>query len=158
MRNLRRIWGGVTSLLLLASSAQAQGSDWRAVEKLQNGSLISVKSKHRVKCTFLYATDDELVCKPIRQGLAGLAAIGPSEFRFDRRNVRDVRFENTDSHNAAVGAAIGAGAGAVFGAVGRNTDLNRGPSTLVGAGFGALLGGFLGMALPLKHGKGVYKR
>ena len=147
------------SFLLLASTAQAQTGDWRLVQNIQVDTVISVQTQHRVKCAFLYATDTEVVCRPVHRGLAGLAGIGPSEFRFERQRVREVRLEHSDGHNAAVGAAIGAGAGAVFGAVGRNTVLNRGASTVVGGAFGGLAGGFLGVVLlPLRHGKVVYEK
>ncbi len=81
----------------------------------------------------------------------------PDDLTFDRRRIREVRLEHSNGSNALVGAAIGGGAGAVFGAVGPNTDLNKGASTVVGAGFGILLGGFLGSALPVRHWRIIYK-
>ena len=80
----------------------------------------------------------------------------PPDLVIDRQVVREVRLEHTDGSNAAFGAVIGAGA--VFGAAGRNSDLNRGASTAVGAGFGALLGGFFGLVLPLRHGMIIYRK
>ena len=58
-------------LLLSAQNLQAQSGDWHMAESLQAGTLISVRSKHRVKCRFARATDDALSCEIIRSGLAG---------------------------------------------------------------------------------------
>ena len=145
-------------LSLFASTAQSQTGDWYAGENLQTGTLISVRAKHRVKCTFVAATTDRVTCQLITEGLLGTVSQAAIKMSFDRQSVREVRLEHSDGSNAAVGAVIGAGAGAVFGAVGRNTDLNRGASTVVGAGFGALLGGFLGVVLPLRHGRIIYRK
>ena len=143
---------------LLASTAQSQTGDWHAVENLQTGTLISVRAKHRVKCTFVAATADMVTCQLITGGLLGTVSKAAIKMIFDRQNVREVRLQHSDGSNTAVGAVVGAGVGAVFGAVGRNTDLNRGASTVVGAGFGALLGGFLGLVLPLRHGRIIYRK
>src|SRR4029077_378728 len=118
-------------LSLATRNSQAQTSDWRAVQNLQPGTLISVKSKHRVKCKFLRATDDAVSCEIIRGGLLGVATKAPPDLMFNRQSVREVRLEHADGSNAAIGAVIGAGAGAVFGASGPNTDLNRSASTVV---------------------------
>jgi len=158
MLGTRFLSASLILLVLSAQSLQARTGDWRMVESLQAGTLISVKSKHRVKCRFVRATDDALSCEIIRSGLAGAVMKGPPDLICDRQSVREVRLEHTDGSNAAFRAVIGAGAGAVVGAAGHNTDFNRSASTVVGAGFGALLGGFVGLLLPIRHGKIIYTK
>src|SRR5882762_4356309 len=87
-------------LSLSASDSQAQTGDWRAVQNLQAGTLISVKAKHRVKCQFLRATDDAVSCEVIRSGLLGTISQA-TDLTFDRQSVREVRLEHTDGSNAA---------------------------------------------------------
>jgi hypothetical protein len=158
MKYLRRFVCTFALLCFVVSSGEAQTTDWPGVKNLPVGSIISVRSRHRVKCIFVHATNDELVCQPIRPGLIGLTAIGRSEFRFAFRRVREVRLEYSDGSNAAVGATIGAGAGAAFGAIRPSTDLVPSASIAFGIAFGALVGGFFGVIVPFRHGAVIYKK
>src|SRR6266849_2589552 len=99
-------------ILVSVSIAQAQAGDWRAVESVPFGSAITVKVGHRVRCTFLRATDDELFCERFPRGVW----YGPSEIKFKRQAIQQVRLEHSDGVNTAVGAAIGGGVGAALGA------------------------------------------
>jgi hypothetical protein len=83
-----RIISSIIFVLLFGSSAQAQNGDWQAVENLKPGTRLTVKARHNILCIFQSATDDELVCKPLR-----FLHLGPGESRFDRQSVREIRLE-----------------------------------------------------------------
>jgi len=140
-------------LLTLGSGMQAQTGDWQAVMNLRRGTCITVKARHRTRCFFKRATEDQLVCKPPR-----LLWLGPVERRFDRQSVREVRLERSDEANAAVGAAIGAAAGAALGASSGNGTLTRGGGAFLIGSIGALCGWFFGSDFHILHGKTIYKR
>jgi len=149
----RQIISSLVVVFLLASNAQAQAGDWQALQHLRPGTRITVKTRHRARCFFTMATDDELVCKPPR-----LLWLGPAERRFDRQSVREVRLESSDEANGAVGAAIGAGAGAALGASNGNGTLTRGGGAFLIGSIGALCGWFFGSDFHILHGKIIYKR
>lgn len=139
----------------MASSVQAQSGGWRAVENITPGSRISVKAKHRVRCIFQRATEDELVCERMNRGLLRIA---PPEIELDRPSVREVRLERSDDANAAVGAVIGAGVGAATGAsTGNGTSTREGGALLLGAA-GAIFGWFFGSKFHVLHGKIIYRQ
>lgn len=142
-------------LLVLASGAQAQIGNWRAVRNLAPGSSISVKARHRLRCIFEDATDETLVCKRIPHGLV---PIDPAEITFDRRNIREVRLERSSNANVATGAAIGVGAGAAIGASNGNGTLTREGSALLLGSIGGIVGYFVGKEFPILLGKIVYQR
>src|SRR3989442_2953949 len=124
--------------LILASSAQAQTGDWRAVENLKPRSRISVKVHLRTICFFLRATHDELVCElPADHRIP----FGPFQLTFDRRSIREVRLEHSEAADAALGAAIGGGVGAAVGASQKPETLTRGGGAILLGAIGGLVGG-----------------
>lgn len=138
---------------MLVSSARAQTGNWRDVENLRNGSIITVRTPHRVKCAFEGATHDALICERIQKGLFRIA---PSELGFDRRSIREVRLERGDDANAAAGTAIGAGVGMAVGAsVGRKP---RVAGALVLGAVGGAIGWIIGQEHPILPGRIVYQR
>jgi len=149
-----KIFCFMLACLMFASAAQAQAGDWRAVQQLAPGSRISVKIRFHVLCDFEGATDAVLVCEPVRRP----TLMGPGEFRFDRKRVREVRLEHSDDANTAVGAAVGAGVGATVGASLSPRSLTSGGSALLLGGIGGIAGGFFGRDFPILHGKIIYKR
>ncbi len=149
-----KIFCSVLAWLVLASAAQAQAGDWRALEHLAPGSRISVKIRFHVLCDFRGATDTILVCEPVRRR----TLIGPGVVTFDRKRIREVRLEHSDEANTAIGATLGATVGAAVGASLRSTSLTRGGSALLLGGAGAIGGGFAGRDFPILHGKVIYKR
>ena len=152
-KSKRQIISSMVVALFFGFTAQAQTGDWQDVVNLKRGTRITVKTRHRTRCFFKTATDDELVCKPPRS-----LWLRPAERRFDRQSVREVRLERSDEANAAVGAAIGAGAGAALGASNGNGTLTRGGGALLIGSIGALSGWFFGSDFHILHGKIIYKR
>lgn len=147
-----RTISSIVAFLVLGPSLQAQTGDWRAVENLKPGTRISVKARHRILCVFQAATDDELVCKPLR-----FSRLGPAESRFDRQTVREVRLPPNQAKDAWIGAGIGAGAGAITGA--SRSGTSPGADAFFGALAGALVGGVAGSMVPIfRHGTIIYKR
>ena len=137
---------------LAAAPAQAQTSDWRAVQQLRPGTAISVKGRFRVQCNFREASETELVCSQRTQGRFLRPPIV-----LPRAQIRQVRIERAEA-SALAGTAIGAGAGAALGANSGNGALTREGSTLLGAGIGGLIGGTFGRQFPFLHGDVVYER
>ena len=142
------------AIILFTQSVQAQKGDWSAVERLRPGTPISVKFRSRARCIFESATDDYLVCERLPRGPIWF---GPSELKFSRRIIHEVRLEHSDCANAAVGTAVGAGVGFAVG-----TGLpSRGGSRLVSGGFLGILFGAIGHAFgsdfPISHGAVIYK-
>jgi hypothetical protein len=157
MRCLRIILS-VIVVLAFVPRAQAGKGDWRAVEKLQPGSRISIKifsSPFRLICFFVRATDQTLTCELPQHGYV---AIGPSEITSNRGHVREVRLEFDEEADAAIGAAIGAGVGAAVGASKNSKTSTRGERAVVLGIVGGAIGGIFGKDFPVFHGKIVYQR
>jgi hypothetical protein len=139
-------------VLLLGSVSPAQTADWRAVERLNPGTPISVKNRFRIQCDFIYATKSELACEPRLQG-----RIPRGPMVFHRNSIHEVRIERVEASTIA-GAAIGAGAGAALGASAHNGSSTRsGGAFLIGT-IGGIVGGFAGKAFPFLHGEVVYQK
>lgn len=155
MRHKRNITLLAASLLL-ASSALAQGQSWQNVQDLPPGAPISVKATHRIPCSFVAATNEELVCERIIRGHFVVPA--SYQFRFERRSIREVRMERPD-RGALIGAGIGAGAGAAIGAAAwhAQSGYTRGGTALILGGLGAVIGGAIGHEHPLAHGEVIYR-
>jgi hypothetical protein len=150
----RQIISTMVVALFFGFTAQAQTGDWQAIENLKPGTRISVKARHRVRCVFQRASQDELACERFDRLFRTL----PSKIVFDRQSVREVRLERSNEANAAVGAAIGAGAGAAAGASSGNGTLTRGGGALLLGCIGAIVGWFFGANFHILHGKTIYKR
>jgi len=148
----RQIISLMVAVVFFGSSAQAQTGDWQAVEKLKPSTRLSLKAQHHILCVFQAATDDELVCRPIR-----ILRLGPAESRFDRQSVREIRLARNQGKDIAIGAGIGGGAGAIACAI-KSTD-HPGFNAVVGGLSGALVGTVVGaiVSIPLR-GKLIYKR
>ena len=144
----------LSTALLLASTAPAQTGDWQAVKHLQPGTKISVHFRNL--CVFEHATDEQMVCEHTLHGPRG--AFFPSERVYERRKIREVRLEHSDTANIATGAAIGGGIGAAIGANASNGTLTRGGSALLLGTGGALIGGIFGRDFPVTHGTVIYRR
>src|SRR6266851_4436315 len=125
----------VFALFLLTPMASAQTGDWQAVKSLQPDTKISVQYSRPFRgiCIFERATDEQLVCEHIMHGPRGL--IVPSEYVYERKRIREVRLEHSDTANIATGAVIGGGVGVAIG-----TSRGSGTTLLLGTG-GALIGG-----------------
>ena len=144
------------AILFSVPAARAQKGDWHAVQNLQPGTRISVKTLVPLMCFFESATDDELVCSIHRRGPIPTFS---SVRRYDRRRVREVRLEYSEAADTALGAAVGGGAGAIVGAAaGGNGTITRGGGALLLGGIGAIIGGAFGRDFPLAHGRVIYKR
>ncbi|HEV2488411.1 MAG TPA: hypothetical protein VGT03_01270 [Candidatus Acidoferrales bacterium] len=166
----------IISLLLLfeflAPAASAHKRSWEAVEKLPPGTSISVKSDWlRTQCTFVSATDDQLVCQPVppMQPLYGPwprtpfpvpypPAPPPDLAIYRREDIREVRLEHSVPVNVLTGLGIGAGVGAGLGASNDSGTLTRGGGALLGGLIGGLVGGVIARNAPLFHRGVVYKR
>jgi hypothetical protein len=132
-------------------------SDWRAVQNIQRGSVISVKAPglRHARCYFDYADEQALYCVRVQHGSLRLH---PPGITVPRRDAQEVRLEHSEAANAAAGAAIGAGAGAAIGAGTGDRTLTRPGGALLLGGIGAIIGGFAGHDLSILPGKIVYKR
>lgn len=153
-------------------TASARKRSWETVEKLPPGTSISVKSDWlRTQCTFLRATDDELVCQPVPPmqpvyrpwplspiPIPYPPAPPPDLAVFRRQDIIEVRLEHSVPTNVLTGVAIGAGAGAGLGAANGSGTLTRGGSALLGGLIGGLVGGVIGRNSPLFHRGVIYKR
>jgi hypothetical protein len=122
--------------LILIPAAQGRAGNWRAVENLAPGSRLSVKIRFHMLCDFRRATEAALVCEPTQCG----PFFGPHEIAFNRKYIREVRWEHSDDANTAVGTTVGAAVGASVG----NSSLNGGGGALLFGGAGAIIGGFAG--------------
>jgi hypothetical protein len=139
-------------LLLFASAARAQSSDWRVVQNLRPGTRITVKTQKSYACEVEQATEDKLVCHH------------PSRFSrrtrtFQKSEIREVRLAVDMKQYAATGAAIGAAVGAIAGAsIPTNVEQTR-PLTAIATGFvGAGVGHITGGAIAIvKKGKVIYR-
>jgi hypothetical protein len=153
----RQIILSLLVVVLLGSNAQARTGDWRAVENLQPGAGIMVKTQYRYPCIFVSATDDELSCDFPQRWRLGL----PLRRTFPRREIREVRKEPNQAKDAWIGAGIGAGAGAVAAAAGSRIypGFHAFFGGLAGAGGGALVGAMIPVFQVVFHGgKLVYRR
>jgi len=152
----RQIILSLLVVVLLGSNAQARTGDWRAVQDLQPGARIVVKTEHRYPCLFLSATEDELFCDVPQHWRLGL----PPRMTFSRRKIREVRGEPNQAKDALIGAGIGAAAGAA--AAGSNSRNYPGFHAfiggLAGAGGGALVGALIPVFQVVFHGgKLIYR-
>jgi len=134
------------SALLFLSSCQAQNGDWKAVQDIPPGSLISVKTQFgTTKCAFEIAGDTELYCE---------------RGTFHRQSIRRVRLERPNA-SAVLGAAIGMGIGLGVGVAATKSSRDA-ESRVYGPAGVAILGGIvLGTIMhvnPVVHGKVVYQR
>src|SRR5215469_10366566 len=173
MRKLQAI----TSLLLFAAPVPAAHArkpsskgDWQAVENLNGGTAISVKSRHSVHllCYFEQATDDELFCEPFEPGFLRTPRwpypgpyphplpSPPAEYIFKRATIREVRLEHSEGTNHFIGAGIGGAVGAGIGAA--RFDSARGAGALIFGLAGMAIGGAVGRVHPLFHRKIIYRR
>ncbi|MBV9265172.1 MAG: hypothetical protein JO061_03285 [Acidobacteriaceae bacterium] len=135
----------------LFSSAQAQTSDWKSVEKLAPGTTVSVLERARGACEIVQVTDSELIC---HRGLAGHSGT----YVIRRAKVREVRLEHPDRNHMFTGALIGGITGGVLGFVAGDTASDpeiRGYARFYGILAGACIGGVIGHAIH-KHGPVVY--
>jgi len=142
----------ILGVLLLGSNAQAKAGDWQSVRNLKPGTHITVKAQHNVLCLFQSATDNELVCKPLR-----FLSLGSRNGTFDKQSVREIRREPNVTKHALIGAGIGGGAGAIAGAT-TGTPPRGGRATVLTLG-GALVGSVAGVivSIPLR-GKLIYRQ
>ena len=157
----------VVTSWVLASQAGARthkqasnpGSDWRLVESIPLGTVISVNLGHGWHhCIFERADDHYLECSidVPRFPISLPSLMVPPEI-LRREDVAKVRLENPYA-SAAAGAGIGAAAGAIFGAVGNDPGGSRGAQAVIGGGIGALIGGIIGRTTSFIHGDVVYQR
>lgn len=161
-RRKQQIFSSTLVMLLLASSVpaqtgrssrQAQLGNWRVVQNLEPGTRITVKARKSYRCSFEYATQDELVC----EGRRAFAIRRPSPFIIPRAEIREIRVQPNQAKHGRIGAGIGAGVGAVAGA--SQARSYRGTHAFFGALGGALFGSVVGMAVPIfRRGKIIYKR
>src|SRR5215469_13168252 len=92
------------SIVACPAMAKSKG-DWSDVKRIDQDRVISVKTGHRVRCEFFYATDDMLVCNQVH-------AFYPTErLEINRKDIREVRLELTKHTNIQVNCLMGAGAG-----------------------------------------------
>lgn len=154
----------VTNCVLLCQAGarthkHAPGSDWRMVESIPLGTVISVNYGHGWhRCVFERADDNYLDCSiDVPRFPVSLPALMVPPEILRREDVVKVRLENPYA-SAAAGAGIGAAAGAIFGAVGNTNGTTRGGDAVVGGGIGALIGGVIGRATSFIHGDVIYQR
>ena|SRR5882672_7478931 len=158
MRHLR-IYRSVLATLFFAPMAFAQTGNWQAVRQLDPGTKISVQFEHHSlhsTCYFQRATDDQLFCERVLRGVSQVLI--PPDAVHERKNIREVRLEHSDSSNTATGVAIGGGIGATLGAANNNGTLTRGGGALLLGTVGALIGGSFGRDFPIFHGKVIYRK
>jgi len=142
----RSVMCSLLTASLFLSNCQAQTGDWRAVQDIPPGSLISVKTQFgTTRCAFQIAGDAELYC---------------DSGTFHRQSIRRIRLEHLNA-SAVLGAAIGTGIGIGVGVA--TTRVSRDAETRVygPAALGILGGIVLGVILhriPMVHGKAVYQR
>jgi hypothetical protein len=161
-------------LLFVALSCPAQGKsisskrDWRAVQGLNPGTAISVKtySLNRL-CYFERATAEELVCEPLAPGFLRTPpgpypfpypypSGRPAEYVFRRTVIQEVRLEHSEATNELIGIGIGGGIGAALGAA--RFDQARAGGALILGIVGAAIGRALGRTHPLFHCQVIYRR
>jgi len=141
-------------LTLAASGALAQGNDWRAVESLAPGTIISVKAQHRYLCIVNSVTPDQLVCDIKRVRFLAL----PPTIAFRREEILEVRRERNQNKDMRIGAGIGGAAGAAAGTAAAGRD-SRPLGALFGGAGGALAGAVVGGSVAIfAHGKVIYRR
>jgi uncharacterized protein (DUF736 family) len=157
----------IVASCFLASQAGARthkpkpkpGSDWRIVEAIPLGTIISVDTgRGWHHCVFERADDNYLDCSidAPRFPVSLPALMVPPQI-LRRATVLKVRLENPYA-SAAAGAGIGAGVGAILGAVGSGPGEGRGTEAFIGGGIGALIGGVIGRATSFVHGDVIYER
>jgi hypothetical protein len=146
-------------LVLFPTAVHAATGDWRDVQLLRRGSVISVKKagKHqlRFRYYFQYADDNVMVCERIEHSPIHIV---PSKVTFDRGDVVEVRLQHSEAENSAAGAAIGAGAGAIWGASVYNGAQNRLAGALIVGSIGFFFGRFVGQIVPILPSELIYKR
>jgi hypothetical protein len=145
-----------TSFLLFSCMAQAQPGDWQNVENLPSGTSISIKLRVRFRCLFQSATDEELICERTQRVWI---LSNSSEIKVNRKRIREVRLEHSDSTNALVGAAVVGGGAAIAEAARVDGDAKtRTIAALFAGSLFGLLGGVIGRDFPILHGKIIYKQ
>jgi uncharacterized protein (DUF736 family) len=157
----------IVTSCVLASQAGARthkhasnpGSDWRLVESIPLGTVISVDYGHGWHhCVFERADDNYLECSmDVPHFPVSLPALMVPPQILRREDVVKIRLENPYA-SAAAGAGIGAAAGAIFGAVGNDPGGGRGAQAVIGGGIGALIGSVIGRATSFIHGDVIYER
>jgi hypothetical protein len=152
----RQAISSILAGLLFGSNAQAQTGDWRAVQDLNPGSRILVKSQHSYLCSVEGTTDEELVCEVQKR-----RSLGTSTIMIPRAEIREVRVLPNQAKEAWIGAGIGAGAGAI--AAGAGSRTYKGANAFFGGLAGAGLGALVGAAVPVfqvifRRSKLIYKQ
>jgi uncharacterized protein (DUF736 family) len=154
--------------LVLASPAGARthkqkltpGFDWRIVEAIPLGTIVSVDTgRGWHHCVFERADDNYLECSidAPRFPVSLPALMVPPQI-LRRENVVKVRLENPYA-SAAAGAGIGAAVGLGVGAMGKeDTATTREGNEVIGGALGALIGGLIGRATSFVHGDVIYQR
>jgi len=141
-------WLFVISLVVPAG---AQINQWRNVEQLRPGTLISVVERGRRECELVSVTDSELICN---------RDVGRLNRRlvYARSQIREVRLERPEDNTMIVGAITGGIAGGLVGFLGTKqaSDPETRPyATYYGVPIGALIGGIVGRHVH-RHGSVVY--
>jgi hypothetical protein len=154
-----RVLFTILVLVLFPATVHAATGDWRDVQSLPRGAVISVKTagKHqfRFRYYFQYADDNVLVCERIYEAPIH---IGRSKVTFDRGDVVEVRLHHSENENATAGALIGAGTGAALGASATNGAQNRLALALIVGSVGFFLGRQVGQTFPILPSELIYKR
>jgi hypothetical protein len=142
--NLFVVW-----MLLMASTASAQTSDWRALEALPTGTKVKIALNNNPTfghCRLNGVSDEKLTCNYGKWPLTRQSV-------YHRDDIKAV-FLTHDGMR--IGLAVGAGAGAVLGAA--NNTCCRASYALFGAGVLGAIGMFIGaVADPFFHGRAVYR-
>jgi hypothetical protein len=132
---------------------RAQTNQWKSVEALRPGTLISVVKRARQGCEVVRITELKLACdKQIGQVTRRL--------EYERNQVREVRLEELQHSHWIVGAVAGAGVGGLLGFLGGQQASDRearGYSRAFGIPISALVGGAIGAHIH-RHGAVVYRK
>jgi len=145
-------------LLLLAGSSTAQTGDWAAIEGLQSGADIYVKTiKGRKLQGQVESTDPErLVIWSQERGFPGRAIVMRQISRADVKQVRLNRRGASAVAGAAIGAGIGVGLGVAADAPSKDHEARSVVSLVFGA-LGAGLGAAIAKSHPFLHGPVSYE-
>jgi hypothetical protein len=140
--------------LVLAGIAFAKSpvGDWQTVQDIPQGWQIVVVTEFTFPCVFVRASDDELICEPLRRSRSDS---GPREIHTRRDRIREIRVERRDGANMLAGSALGGGTGAGFGAIAAAGS--RGSSAYAFSVLGALMGAHIGRDTHTLRGKVIYR-